>query len=96
MHKIFEFLAEAFGWLMIVASPFLIGLIIGAVIYFSDPTEVRLIAGISFAAIGLIVGILWATKIWRSKRGTIGFLSRIMATPELDNEENNVSQNIDK
>ncbi|UKJ06216.1 hypothetical protein [Solitalea lacus] len=70
--------------MQIVASPLLIGLAIGATIYFSDPTTTRLFIGIIVATVGLIVGIIWATRQWKGK-GTIWFMSRIMATPELDN-----------
>ncbi|MEN9304597.1 MAG: hypothetical protein RL264_3026 [Bacteroidota bacterium] len=80
-YKIFEFITEVIGWLQIVASPLFIGLGIGAFIYITNPTFERLILGISIASLGLIVGILWATKIWKTKEGTIWFLSRIMATP---------------
>jgi hypothetical protein len=81
--------------LQIVASSFLIGLAIGAVIYFSDPTTIRLIIGIAVATAGLVIGIIWAIKQWRGK-GTIWFMSRIMATPELDNpdEERNEPKTI--
>ncbi len=82
----FELFTEVMGWLQIVASPLLIGLAIGAIIYFSNQTTVRLIIGIGVAVSGLIVGIIWATKQWKGK-GTIWFMSRIMATPELDNLE---------
>jgi hypothetical protein len=34
--------------------------------------------------LGLLIGILWANKIWKTK-GTISFLSQISATPDLDN-----------
>ena len=87
MFKILEWIAEAIGWLLIVASPLLIALGIGAVIYFPNPTTTSLIIGITIAASGLIIGILWATKIWKTKKGTVQFLSRIMATPELDKKE---------
>ena len=86
MFKILEFITEAIGWLQIVASPLLIGLGIGALIYFSHPTELRMITGIGVAALGLIVGIVWATRVWK-KYGTMRFLSRIIATPELDNNK---------
>lgn len=87
---VFEFITELIGWLQIVASPLLIGLAIGALIYFPNPSSTRLLLGIIVASIGLVVGIIWATKKWKGK-GTIFFLSRVMATPELDNpeEENN-------
>lgn len=81
---VFEFITEAIGWLEIVASPLLIGLVIGAIIYFTNPNTTRLIIGIVAAIAGLIVGVIWATKQWKGKE-TIWFMSRIMATPELDN-----------
>lgn len=89
MFKVFEWITEAIGWLQIVASPLLIGLGIGAFVYFPNPTTMRLIIAISIATSGLIIGILFATKIWKTKEGTIWFLSRIMATPELDKKETN-------
>lgn len=86
MFKFLEFITEAIGWLQIVASPFLIGLGIGALIYFSHPTELRMIVGVSVAALGLILGIVWATRVWK-KYATMRFLSRIIATPELDEKK---------
>lgn len=79
----FEFITEVIGWLQIVASPLLIGLAVGAIIYFTNPTIMRLVIGISIATVGLVVGIIWAKKQWKGN-GTIRFMSRIMATPELD------------
>jgi hypothetical protein len=87
MMKAFEWITEVIGWLQIVASPFLMGLVIGSIIYFPNPTAQRLLIGISFSLLGLVIGILWATKVWKTKEGTISFLSRTMATPELDNIE---------
>ncbi len=49
----------------------------------SNPSTARLVFGISIATLGLIIGIIWATNIWK-KTGTMRFMSRIMATPELD------------
>lgn len=80
------FIFEAIGWLKIVASPLLIGAILGAWIYFSEPSTTRLLLAILILSAGLIIGILWANKAWKGK-GTIYFLSRIMATPELDQPE---------
>ena len=82
--SLFDFLIEIVGWLQIVASPFLIGLIIGCIVYFSKSNITTLIVGIVIATIGLCIGIVWATRVWR-KKGTIHFMSRTMATPELDN-----------
>jgi hypothetical protein len=80
----FDYAIEVVGWLEIVASPLFAGLMIGAVIYFSKPTILRLVIAVCMAAIGLIVGIILATRIWK-KQGTMHFVSRIMASPELDN-----------
>jgi hypothetical protein len=85
IFRTFEFLTEAVGWLQIVASPFLLGLILGAIIYFTNPNTMRLIIGIVVALAGLLSGILLANKQWKGN-GTISFMSRIMATPELDKQ----------
>ncbi len=87
MFKIFNFLLELFGWLKIVASPLLISLIIGGIIYFPNPTQLNLIIAMAVIILGLLIGILWANKIWKTK-GTISFLSQINATPDLDNLAN--------
>ena len=88
----FDYATEVVGWLQIVASPLLAGLVIAALIYFSNPTILRLVIAIGVAILGLIVGIIFATKVWK-KQGTMHFLSRVSATPELDNldEEKNSS-----
>ena len=36
------------------------------------------------ALCGLILGIMWATRIWK-KQGTSTFMSRVNASPDLDN-----------
>ena len=84
MTKILEFITELIGWFQIVLSPFLIGLVIGAIIYFNKQDMIGLFIGIAVVALGLIIGIVMATKIWR-KKGTMEFLSRVDATPDLDN-----------
>lgn len=96
IFKVFEFITEVIGWLQIVISPLLIGLGIGAIIYFPNPSNTRLIIGIIVAGFGLVVGIYWATKKWKGE-GTIFFLSRISATPELDkvDEESSKAKPID-
>ncbi len=84
--RLFELCTEIIGWLEIMISPTLIGGIIGAGIYVYFQNLTGKIIGISIAVIGLLIGIIWATKIFKSKKGTIHFMSRISATPELDNE----------
>lgn len=85
--KLFEQISEVIGWIGIAISPTLMGGIIGYFVYNSNPTLFRLILAILIALIGLVVGIIWATKVYKSKNGTVWFLSRISATPEFDDLE---------
>ncbi|ESU24007.1 hypothetical protein FLJC2902T_32050 [Flavobacterium limnosediminis JC2902] len=86
MHKIFELITEIIGWIQIVISPTLIGLGIGFIIYCNFENAFGLISGIALSLIGLILGIILATKKFKTT-GTIHFLSRVSATPELDKDE---------
>lgn len=92
IFRIFELITESIGWLQIVASPLLIGLVVGAIIYFPNPTNTRLVLGIIVATIGLVIGVILAAKQWKGK-GTIWFMSRIIATPELDKPDEEVKPN---
>lgn len=83
MHKAFTLFTEIIGWIQIVASPLLIGAMIGAIIYFPDETHTNFIIACSIVFLGLIIGIIWATKIWKTK-GTIAFLSNISASPNIE------------
>ena len=82
-RSLFETFLEVLGWLQIFASPFIVGCIIGAVVYFAKSDLIGLILAIAIVLTGIIIGAVWATKVWR-KRGAMHFMSRIMATPELD------------
>ena len=79
----FEFLMECIGWLQIAVSPFLLGLLAGSFVYFASPGPITLVACVTLSVIGAVAGAIWATRVWK-RRGTIWFMSRIMATPELD------------
>jgi ABC-type transport system involved in cytochrome c biogenesis permease subunit len=82
----FEFMTEFFGWIEIVISTTLLSGMLGFLIYLSKRNTLTLILGIAIATLGLIFGIIYATKIWK-KRGTVDFISRVSASPELDNLE---------
>lgn len=86
MHKIFEIITEIVGWIQIVLSPTLFGIAFGFGVYYNFPNLTGMIIGILIAVIGLIIGLIWATKKFKTT-GTIHFLSRVSATPELDNVE---------
>jgi len=59
------------------------GLAIGFGIYTSNPNTTRIIIAISVAFVGLIIGVIWATKVWK-KKGTMNFISKIYESPDLD------------
>ena len=84
--KVFENITETIAWLQIVASSTLICCIVGALIYFPNPNLTRLIIALTIFMFGLVGGIVYANRIWKTK-GTVWFISRVIASPELDNEK---------
>lgn len=87
MDKLFEKTFEIIGWLLIFISPTLIGGLAGFFIYYSNPGTLQLFIAISIGISGLTTGIIWAMKVFRSKKGTLWFLSRTMSTPESEEKE---------
>jgi hypothetical protein len=86
-RSFFELLTEIFAWVQIVVSPLLAGLVLGFIAYLFTPDTLGIILGVAFAVIGLIIGVIWATKICKNE-GTVHFMSKVMATPELDKVSN--------
>lgn len=84
--KIFETIAEVVGWIKIVIAPLALGALIGWLIYYNKPDTIGIILGIVFSAIGLGLGIYWATKAWKGK-GTVFVATRHMHSPDLDKKE---------
>lgn len=89
---IFEECTEIIGWIQIFISPFLIGLFLAKIIYFSFDSIFAIIISILIVIIGTLVGIKFASKIYNSKEGTIHFVSRVSASPELDEKENSIKE----
>lgn len=83
MTSLLRFFTEGIAWLMIVASPLLIGAGLGVFLYAQFPGTPMLVTAIVLAATGLGFGFWWATRIWK-RRGTVDFISRVVASPELD------------
>lgn len=88
--KILELFIEILGWLRIVVSPTLIGTVIGGVLYlyFKNTTGVYL--GVGAVILGLIIGVIWASMTWK-KQGTVNFLSKVNASPELNKDDQSQS-----
>lgn len=74
---------EIMGWLQIVASPLLIGAILGFLLYVSIPGQNALIIGLAPLLLGLIVGVIWANRVSK-KDGASRYMSRAMSSPEFD------------
>lgn len=92
--RLFYFLIELIGWFQIMLSPLLLGSFIGLIIYASYPSKYGFIIGVITSLLGLIIGVIWATKEWNNK-GTQWFMSRIMASPDLDSIKDKEINNTD-
>ena len=81
--SLFDQLMEIMGWLQIAVSPTIIAIVLAFLLYHFIPNTLGLVLAMIVVVAGLITGIVWATKKWKKKQ-TIAFMSRTMATPELD------------
>ncbi len=88
MHKVFEFITECIGAILIAASPTIIGIGIGFLIYLKYQSKTSAVVAGLVALAFLILGVFIAFRVWK-KYGTVWFLSRVSATPELDAKEDN-------
>ncbi|HLS70171.1 MAG TPA: hypothetical protein VK027_00775 [Chitinophagaceae bacterium] len=89
MIKKLEKLFEIYGWIQIVFSAILLAGMVGVVLYFTVSKIIGMIVGIIIVIFGMHI----AYRAYKGK-GTIHLLSRTIASPELDNkeEENNVPE----
>lgn len=86
MQKVFHFFIGLVFWIQIVLSPLLIGSLIGVIVYVNNTTSTGLVIAVLIGLAGLVTGILWATRVARN-HGTSWYMSRVMATPELDKKK---------
>jgi len=84
--NIFDDVSEVIAWIQIVLSLFFIASVLGFILYMYYKTDMALMGGISIAVLGLLIGIRRANKAYRGK-GTVDLVSRVSATPELDEDE---------
>lgn len=85
MIRFLKYFTELIAGIQIAASPFLVGLGIGVMLYAFFPTTFALVTGSIIAGASLVIGIRWAMRVHKHK-GTVNFMSRVMATPELDHD----------
>jgi hypothetical protein len=73
--KIIAYILEIFAWLSIAISPSILGCGLGALCYFSNPGTLSLVFAVLLGLIGIVLGIVWATRISRT-RGALRFMTR--------------------
>lgn len=74
--KLIEIILEIIGCLQITFAVTLLSGLIALMTYLKWTTETGKIVYITIVSIGFILGVIWATRIWK-KHGTIAWLSRI-------------------
>ena len=85
-RSFFDEFFEIIGWIRIFLSPFLASLIIAAIVYFGADFMYKNYIAIAFIFIGIIVGIVLANTVYKTKKGTIHFLSGGNFTKNKDSE----------
>lgn len=88
MIKVLALIPKVIAWLQIAAPSSLLGIGIGAAIYIYQPNRLTLTVAIILCTVGIAAGAIWATKVHRWG-GTVDFMSRVIATPELDSSSDN-------
>ena len=78
-----ESFIESMNWIQIVASPFLFCSLLAVFFYIYKPNTTSLIISTIIASAGLIIGIIWATRV-KKKSGTTNYISKISASPDFD------------
>jgi len=86
-RNFFEEATEVVGWIEIFLSPFIASCILAGIVYIYFDSIFALIVADLIIIIGIFIAIKFATKIYKSEKGTVHFVSRIIASPELDEEK---------
>ncbi|MET0637929.1 MAG: hypothetical protein ABWZ25_17995 [Chitinophagaceae bacterium] len=84
--SVFQTFTKFIAWIQIAVSPLLLGIAAGFIAYYQLPKPYGILLGALLVTGGLAAGIVWANKVAR-KQGSINFISRVSATPELDDPE---------
>ena len=83
MFRFIAWVIELVNWVRIFLSPVVISFFVSIVVYGFIPNLLGMILGGMLILAGFVIGIIWATKICKTK-GTTFFMSRIIASPDLD------------
>jgi len=85
-EKAFQAIVGSLFWIRIFVSPLLAGIMIGGLVFLAIQGFWGWLAWGVLALIGMVSGVLLAEHARRT-RGTVEFMSRVGATPELDRKE---------
>ena len=88
MFRFIAWVIELVNWVRIFLSPVVISFFVSIVVYGFIPNLFGMILGAALMLAGFIIGIIWATRI-RKTKGTTFFMSRIIASPDLDKIKKN-------
>ena len=77
---------EAIAWLKIALAPIIASIIIAGFMYIYSQNITGLLLAIFIIIAGIVAGITWAQRV-RKKYGLVDFISKVNASPELDNKE---------
>lgn len=82
----FEKFVEALGWLRIVASPLLLGIAAGFIVYLALPGLAGQLIAVALVLAGLTIGIYWANNV-AQKHGIMNFFGRLISTGKNQEKE---------
>ena len=61
-----KWITSILAWLQIVASPLLIGIVIGFIIYYNVPGKTGLVLAVVISTTGLIIGVIWHVEFGKN------------------------------
>lgn len=79
----FDKIIKALAWTQVAVVPAMIGVGLGLLGWLSLKGVWGVFLGSALALGGLFIGVTWANRVSR-KHGSIQFIARVSATPELD------------
>ena len=85
----FQTTTEIIGGIQLFLSPVLIGVVISGIFYMAFPATITLIMSIAIVLVCIFWGVKLARSKYKSKDGTIGFLSKVSETPDLESTTDN-------
>lgn len=83
MLRLIAYLVETISWLRIFLSPFLFGVLVGGICYFSIGGTIGAVLFVLLTVAGGIAGVLFA-RYCTKRKGATTFMSAVNASPDID------------